>query len=87
MPSVVRDIRTNIGKNLVHIRKETGLKPWIFCSQRLQKVLRQNTTIGQVAVEDAWRITYLDKLSTVRTDKFSQGRDVENYHDVNFLTR
>ena len=78
-----RDIRTNIGSNLDSIRKETGLDPWIFGSRRIQEELRQNS-VSQVVVKDKWRVPYLDKLLTVRTEHFYRG-DIENYRDINSL--
>ena len=80
-----RDIRTSIGSNLDALKRETGLDPHCFGTDRLKHELLN--TYNQnffVNVEDKWRIPYLDKLLAERTMAFFKG-DTENHTKINEL--
>ena len=60
-----RDIRCNLGSNLDHIRRESGLDPWLFGAKRVEQELLSYHT-AEVPASDRWRIGYLDKLLSER---------------------
>ena len=67
-----RDIRTTLGSNLDHIRKETGLNPWHFGGERIKMELLKNN-FSEMDENDKWRIAYLEKLLTHRLYQYYQG--------------
>ena len=56
-----RDIRSNLGSNLNHIRRESGLDPWLFGASRIGEELCRFHE-AEIPVNDEWRLVYLDKL-------------------------
>ena len=80
-----RDIRTSIGSNLDALKRETGLDPRCFGTDRLkQELLNTYDQNLSVNVEDEWRLPYLDRLLTERTMAFYNG-DTENHTKINEL--
>ena len=76
-------MRTNIGKNLSHIKHETGLNPWLFGTARIKSELTLNHT--QVIPEsETWRVIYLEKLLIPRTHAHYNG-DIEIEDEMNKL--
>jgi hypothetical protein len=56
-----RDIRSNLGSNLELLVKKSKLDPWVATRQEVRAAL---AATGQVEVpaQDAWRVTYLQRL-------------------------
>ena len=67
-----RDLRTNIGSNLDHIRRETNLDPWNYGGARVKDALLQYSRVI-VPKQDQWRICYLEKLLTARLEAYFAG--------------
>ena len=67
-----RDLWSNLGSNLAHIREETGLDPWIFWGTRVRDALIQANTV-KVAEQDEWKISNLKKLLSSRLEAHYSG--------------
>ena len=78
-----RDIRSNLGKNLDYLRRETGLDPWLFGNQRMKEELL-NHSFPTVPSSDEWRIVYARKLLYKRQEAYYTGND-EVWNDTNTL--
>ena len=78
-----RDLHSNIGLNLDDIKRETGLDPWLFGSRRIREEMLKFHSRSPPK-EDAWRIPYLHKLLSIRTEYFYRG-DSFNYEEINSL--
>ena len=60
-----RDLRSTLGSNLAHIQSETGLNPWEYGGERMRdELLKHNSS--KVEDMDVWRISFLDKLLSLR---------------------
>ena len=71
-----RDIRTNIGSNLAHVKTESGLDPWLYGGDRIRKeLLKYNRK--RVPESDKWRIGYLEKLLAQRLIMHYEMEDVD----------
>ena len=67
-----RDLRTNLGSNLNHIEKESGLSPWVFGGKRMRdELMKANANIAPEA--DRWRLEYLNQLLAQRHLHFYNG--------------
>ena len=60
-----RDIRSNLGANLVLLRAETGMDPWTAGRGELQAAL-EAANQAPIPQQDRWRVPYLRKLLTER---------------------
>ena len=50
-----RDFRSNLGLNLKYMRKETGLNPWSYVTERIKRSLIKHN-LSVVSPSDVWRI-------------------------------
>ena len=64
---VARDIRTTTGNNLSVIHDLTSLDPWSCFGSQEKKILGEK--LAEVPQQDWWRISYLEKLLTERSEK------------------
>ena len=78
-----RDLRSNLGSNLSHVKQETGLDPWIYGGARMREALIEANTV-KVPEQDQWRIGYLSKLINLRLEAFFCG-DTEEEENINTL--
>ena len=78
-----RDLRTNVGSNLDHIRRETNLDPWIYGGARVRDALIAHNKVN-VSKQDEWRIGYADKLLTARLEAYYAG-NVEEEENLTAL--
>ena len=79
-----RDLRSNLGSNLNHIEKESGLNPWIFGGRRMKDALTKANQF-RVPEADEWRINYLRKLLAQRHFEHYNGAD-ENEELTNIIS-
>ena len=78
-----RDIRTNTGSNLNHIKSLIGLDPGEYGGKRIKEELRR-VLAAEVPVTDHWRLSYLQKLLSNRCKAFYDGDSV-HYDYLNDL--
>ena len=72
-----RDIRSPVGSNLALLRQESGgLDPWTCSPGQLRAALLKSQTVP-VPDGDRWRLPYLRRLLTERTNHYYAG-DVSN---------
>ena len=60
-----RDLRSSLGANMVLVREETGLDPWVAGWSELQAAL-EAADRARVPHMDRWRAPYLEKLLSAR---------------------
>ena len=56
-----RDVRTNLGSKLSHIKQESGFNPWEFGGDRVRLALCRFHEC-KVPEQDIWRVNFLQKL-------------------------
>ena len=78
-----RDVRSNTGKNLRLLEKQSGLDPWAYGSARIKQELI-NRDIVSVPQQDQWRVSYLAKLLEER-QVLHYGGDMEGEEQVSGL--
>ena len=71
---ISRDVRSTLGKNLRMISDLSGLNPWLTSLPKMQEALIANETVP-VPTGDEWRIPYLCKLLSQRSDAYNEARD------------
>ena len=62
-----RDIRSNLGSNLDLLAKKSKLDPWVATRNEVKRAL-VNTGQVEVPAQDAWRVTYLQRLLTQKLE-------------------
>ena len=67
-----RDIRSNLGSNLAHMREESGLCPWEYGGTRLKQELVKHN-LAPVTEFDRWKIGLLEKYLTEKLMIFYYG--------------
>ena len=74
-----RDLWSNLGSNLDHIRNETGIDPWIYGGIRIRDALVEARR-PKVTEQDEWKIRYLEKLLGNRLEAYFTGNmETEEY--------
>ena len=76
-----RDIRTNTGSNLSHIKSLTGLDPMEYGGHKIKDELR-TVLRAEVPANEKWRVLYLPKLLANRSMAFYAG-DSDQYNQIN----
>ena len=76
-----RDVRTKLGKNLVYLRKEALLNPWMFGSQRIKDELLQFNK-QHVPDNESWRIQYFMRLLEERIIGYYNGFDTMETNNI-----
>ena len=77
-----RDLRSNLGSNLDHIRKETGLDPWIYGGTRVRDALVEARR-PKLSEQDEWKVLYLNKLLGNRLEAYFTGNtETEEYFNT-----
>ena len=77
-----RDIRSNLGTNLIHVREEMGLEPWCYGGKRVTDELREHNR-ARVPEVDEWRVPLLHKLLAERQACFYLGYDdLDTYNEL-----
>ena len=76
-----RDVRSNLGSNLSHIKRESQLDPWLFGGQRLKDELCVFHHVP-VPETDTWRIGYMAKLQCERLLNHFNGCDKDDHLDA-----
>ena len=56
-----RDIRSNLGSNLDLLQKKSKLDPWVATRHEVKTALAKTGQV-EVPAQDAWRVTYLQRL-------------------------
>ena len=69
-----RDIRSNLGSNLAHMRVESRLNPWEYGGTRLKYEILQNNK-SQLPESDKWKIGLLNKFISEKLTRFYDGLD------------
>ena len=64
-----RDIRTNTGSNISHVKSLTGLDPMDYGGQRIKDEVHIALK-AEVPPTDQWRLPFLEKLLARRTEAF-----------------
>ena len=72
-----RDIRSNLGANLILLLKQAKLDPWIAGMDQLQAALDAADKV-EVPQQDSWRVPYLRKLLGQLQDLIGIGSLVKN---------
>ena len=69
-----QDLRTNTGKNLLYIARETGLYPWLYGTNRIKSELkiRHKYCVPEVK---RWRFSYLEKLIWLKLHAFYESNE------------
>ena len=67
-----RDIRTNLGSNLVQIKCKSGQDPWLYGGKRKRDEL-QKYNESTVPKNDNWRISYSQQLLAMKLEMFYAG--------------
>ena len=61
------DIRSNLGSNLDLLQKKSKLDPWVATRHEVKTALAKTGQV-EVPAQDAWRVTYLQRLLTQKLD-------------------
>ena len=76
-------MRSNVGRNLSYIQRETGLNPWLFGTARVKAELKARYK-SVIPNGDVWRLGCLEKLLTEKVHAYYDAdREAEN--DINLL--
>ena len=78
-----RDIRSNLGSNLAHLKNETSIEPRDFGTKRIKEELMTNY-VRNVPEDYIWRVKYLDKLISARNSAYYLG-ETQEYDEINTL--
>ena len=68
---VGRDPKSTTSKNLLYIKKVSGLDPWDFSTQKI----KMNLPVKEVPVEQKWRLGLMETLMAMKVDKFVIAED------------
>ena len=66
-----RDPKSTTSKNLLYIKKVSGLDPWDFSTQKI----KMNLPVKEVPVEQKWRLGLIETLMAMKVDKFVIAED------------
>ena len=75
---VARCARSNTGKNLINIERETKLDPWVTESWRVREAIKRTT----VPVLEGRRLHYLGNLLNARLEMETNCKDLEEINGL-----
>ena len=75
---VARCARSNTGKNLMNIERETKLDPWLTDSWRVREGIKKT----EVPALEGWRLQYLSKLLKARSEMETNCQDLEEINGL-----
>ena len=69
---LARDLRTTTGRNVAIVEETSGQDVWAASPERVRYAIMERETVFP-PVEDAWRLPYLDKLLSQRSELNARG--------------